>query len=733
MTAPRSDAIFQVGDLLNNTFRIEASLGRGGTSEVFRARNEISGRPVALKVLKAEFAGNEDFLVLMKREEEMRDIRHDAVVRYSENHRTNDGHIYLVMDYVDGPSLDVKMRQGGMSADDLMIVGRRVAEGLQAAHERRIVHRDLSPDNIILRNGDPSDPVIIDFGIAKDANPGAATIVGNEFAGKFAYAAPEQLAGNTDARSDIYSLGATLLATFRGERPDIGSNLMDVIRIKNAPLDLSDVPAPLSVIIDRMTRPEADERFQTCQQILDAIAPEAGAPREDTAINADQTVIMPKAHVPETDPTPPSKPPVAAKKAAAKPPKPSKAAKEPKPPRSRTPMLAALAVLVLGGGAAGAWFGGLFGASYPKADPYILVAERSLDGIAMIGGNVPSPDTLASLADFAESEGAEYNLALASGDISNGWGEALLTVLEATAALDAFNLEAEGNRFMLTGDAPDDAVRTQIAALTSGGRLPDDIVLEVAIGLGPAVLTADMLSPILEEQADCGPLALKDFPAAGLARDGGLVITGQLSDASARIGLFDAISTLAGDREVTIDTETLNPALCAVEGHLPNVPAGGIGIAYSFGDTGQANNSGRFFVGENPVIDVLLPADVETGFLYVSIIDVTGSVFHLLPNANRPDNAIAVLRDGQTGDVPVRVAYSISERSGSDKLAFEVQDTELGSSKVLVLRTDAPLFHDLRPISESVEGYAQALEEERANAEADIRSLDSRVLITARP
>ncbi len=88
MGEPRPGDIFQPGDLLNNTYRIESILGRGGTSEVYKARNDISGRPMAIKVLKQEFSGDEAFLTLMRREEEIRELRHDAIVRYSENHRT---------------------------------------------------------------------------------------------------------------------------------------------------------------------------------------------------------------------------------------------------------------------------------------------------------------------------------------------------------------------------------------------------------------------------------------------------------------------------------------------------------------------------------------------------------------------------------------------------------------------------------------------------------------------
>ncbi|MEX0338792.1 MAG: serine/threonine protein kinase, partial [Arenibacterium sp.] len=245
MIESRPGDAFQPGELLNNTYRIEALLGRGGTSDVYKARSEISGRLMALKVLKAELSGNDDFLVLLTREEEMRDIRHDAVVRYSECSRTASGLVYLMMDYVEGPGLDKRLKEGPMSADDLLIIARRVAEGLNAAHQRKIVHRDLSPDNIILRGGEPAGAVIIDFGIAKDTNPGAETIVGNEFAGKYAYAAPEQMNGQSDTRTDIYSLGALLLANFRGRPPDVGNNPMEVVQRKGEPLDTEGVPEPL--------------------------------------------------------------------------------------------------------------------------------------------------------------------------------------------------------------------------------------------------------------------------------------------------------------------------------------------------------------------------------------------------------------------------------------------------------------------------------------------------------
>jgi len=205
MIDPLPGDIFCKAQVLNNTYEIEGILGRGGTGEVYRASNRITGRVVALKALKRELSGNAGYLELMKREEEMRNISHDAVVRYTDCSQTADGHVYLVMDYVAGTPLSEWLERGGASPRDLLVVAHRVAEGLVATHERKIVHRDLSPDNIILRDGRPEEAVIIDFGIAKDSKTGARTIVGKEFAGKYEYAAPEQLHGQAEPRSDLYA------------------------------------------------------------------------------------------------------------------------------------------------------------------------------------------------------------------------------------------------------------------------------------------------------------------------------------------------------------------------------------------------------------------------------------------------------------------------------------------------------------------------------------------------
>lgn len=714
MSDSRPGDAFRPGDLLNNTYRIEALLGRGGTSEVYRARSEISGRVVALKALRTEFSRNEDFLLLMTREEEMRDIRHDAVVRYADNQRTPDGTVYLVMDYVDGPGLDRKLREGGMSAPDLVTVGLRVAEGLQAAHAHNVVHRDLSPDNIILRGGDPAQAVIIDFGIAKDTNPGAATIVGNEFAGKYAYAAPEQLSGRTDARSDIYSLGALLLATFRGRPPDAGSNPMEVLQRKGLALDTSGVPEPLKSLIDKMSDPDPDRRFQSAAEVVAAIR--AGGVAQDG--DMDRTVIVPNRAATQ----PQTRPPVstAQPSAAAKPAAPAR--------RGKGPLIAALVLVLAAGGGAGVYFSGVLTPQLPVMSPFTFTAVKSNGGRPEAQGFAPSEEVRQALASEIARQDGVADLALAQGTISEGWGADVSVLLATLETVDEWRLSVSDMTYTIVGRTDQEAERTAVDALTMA-TLPGGMTGTATIEMPVQVLDRAAVQAVADLNADCGPVTVQDAPAQGYGATDRIVVAGRLADNASRIRLFDALTAIAGGREVVIDAEVLNPALCLIETQLPTAPSGGFGVTFGFGDSADPNPSGRYFVGENPVIDVTMPAGVTGGYLYVSILDVSGNVFHLLPNDSRSDNAVSSLRAGQSGDVPVRVAYGLAEAQGTAKLAFTVDATSLGKSKILVLHADQPLFPTMRTISEPAQSYADAL----AGLTGKVNSLDSRILTTAEP
>lgn len=714
MKPPRSDAIFQIGDLLNNTYRIEAILGRGGTSEVYRARSEISGHKVALKALRSEFSGNDDFLFLMNREEAIREVRHDAIVRYFHNQRTDTGVVFLVMDHVDGVGLDRKMAEGGMSAEDLLTVAARVSEGLAAAHARNITHRDLSPDNIILRGGDPADAVIIDFGIAKDSNPGAETIVGNEFAGKYAYAAPEQLSGHADARSDIYALGALLLATFRGRAPDMGANPMEVITRKAQPLDTTGVPEPLKSLIDRATAPDPDDRPQTAED-LRAIAL-GGVPSNDDHA----TVIVPRPsgqHAGET----------------VMPAAPVSKAPDPKAhaPKGRKGVLviAALAVIVLG--ATGAWFGGLFPRGLPIADPFTLNVAQAAGASPVAQGFVPSQAVADSVTEQMSKGGGSAELTLARGDIGPDWGTGVASLIDLVMPLEEYRIALSGNAATVTGLTDNRTLHTTLTAALADAAIAPGLEISPLIELGPRFLPVDRVRALVAGLADCGELTLPGAPATDFGRDTGIAVLGRVAAPETRSALRDALIDIAGSRPVQVETEVLNPTLCTVDAALPDAPPAGFDIAFSQGDTGADNPSGRFLVGENPVIDVTIPAGVTDGFLLVSALDVSGNVFHLLPNLSRPDNSIATLRNGQTGPVTLRVAWPLADSVASEgeKIAFQVDDSALGKSRIMVIRMADDIFNGLRPTTESAESFAHALGERSG----PVLSLDSRILVTAAP
>ena len=705
MTNSKDTDIFQTGDLLNNTYRIEGILGRGGTSEVYKARSEISKRVVALKALRTEFSMNDDYLVLMTREEAIREIRHDSIVRYYDNQRMPDGRVYLIMDYVEGPGLDKKMREGGMSADDLLIIAKKVSAGLNAAHKKNIVHRDLSPDNIILRNGDANEPVIIDFGIAKDSNPGAETIVGNEFAGKYAYAAPEQLSGKTDARSDLYALGAMLLSTFRGKAPDMGNNPMDVVNIKGKPLNTEGVPEPLKALIDKMTNPDPSARFQSAEELLLEIDPDF-----------EKTIVYKPSKNMQVNKTSEEK------KSTNKAPK-----------KKSGVLIPILLVLVLISGGGISYFSGFLDSflkpNYPTADPFTLAISEDIKGKITARGFVPSQGALERLSETVNVTGGKLNLTLASGAISKTWAEDINVLTGFLSSLDEFNLDITDNSAKITGYTENNTTKTKLIKILEDENLFKNLIIDSSILLGSRNLTLERIYNILADFENCGALTLLNVPKQHYSINDKIIVTGRIENKTSRKKLLEEIKKVAGERKVSIQTEVLNKSLCLIDETLTNIPSGGFDIIFGFGSDGSLNPGGRYFVGDNPTIDVTIPKSITNGYLYVSILDVTGSVFHLLPNMNRSNNQIQDLKQQSGNEGAIRVAYSLKESKDRAKPAFLIDDSTLGQSKIIIIHSKSPLFESLRPSMESIEGYVSAL----TGITVPISALDSRILITAKP
>jgi serine/threonine-protein kinase len=260
------------GTQLSGIYQIDAPLAAGGMGEVYRGHSIQTGDAVAIKVIKADFAENESALELFRKEARaLHNLQHEAIVRYFVFAVDRDlQRPYLAMEYVEGLSLSDMARAGPMPTDQAMALRARIALGLHAAHERGIIHRDVSPDNIIMPQNDVRQAKIIDFGIARSTALGAGTIIGGGVAGKYSYMSPEQAnGGEVGAKSDIYSFGLVLAEALRGKPIDMGGSLGDVIRKRMTVPDLSDIDARIRPLLESMLQPEPANRPDSMRAVAD--------------------------------------------------------------------------------------------------------------------------------------------------------------------------------------------------------------------------------------------------------------------------------------------------------------------------------------------------------------------------------------------------------------------------------------------------------------------------------
>lgn len=694
MIEPLPSDIFTPGQVLNNTYDIEGVLGRGGTGEVYRARNQVTGRLFAIKVLNRQFSGNSDYLELMKREEEMRSIVHDAVVRYNECSLTDDGHVYLVMDYIAGPSLADAMLERRFDAKELLIVAHRVAEGLVATHRAGIVHRDLSPDNIILRDGLPEKATIIDFGIAKDTAANARTIVGNDFAGKYEYAAPEQLDGHAEPRTDLYALGATLLAAWRRETPWLGTTPGEIVRRKQAPLDLDGVPEPLKGLIARLSAPRIEDR-----------------PADATAAVAVVDGLLKPLE----------------KRSAGK-------------SARRVPVLVLAGVpLLLAAVGVGIW--ALLpprtppAPPLPTAAPFLLAASHPTEGAPRFFANAPDPETGDLLRRaFAAATGA----ADAAGEISVAlgmpvpeWHELAAELLARAGTLENWTLTIEDRTVTLAGVAPDRAAREELVAGLAHFSEGTGMTVRPTVAAGPVRLGAEGLADTLADFATCGPLTVTGSGPIPLGAE--VAIRGDFARQTDVAALETTLRDMVGDRPVRIEGTVLNAELCAIRAVLPQAPPQNISIWLGDGATGQPNLTGVFRTRENPVVDIHVPDDLRDGYLWVMVVDNTGKIFHILPNVNNGEQRLSALGSIEGGLRRIRVLHPIDALAEDPRrLAIRVNEGDYGKSEVLAILSSEPLFDMRRPRDESVTSVARALSETLDGREDVILAVAARI-IDARP
>ena len=256
--------LVQPGTLINNNYRILALVSAGGMGEVYRAENVFTGDPVAVKVILPGLANDAAVLDLFRREARVLvQMRHEAIVRYH-NFVLDQGleRYCLIMEFVDGRHLGKRLSEDGpLREPEVMALLRRIGAGLHRAHASGVTHRDLSPDNVILRDDRIDEAVLIDFGIARSTELGDG--LAGRFAGKFKYIAPEQLGhagGSIGPGTDIYGLGLLIAAVARGTALDMGDSVVSASAARQAIPDLTGISHRLFPLLQHMLEPDPQKR-----------------------------------------------------------------------------------------------------------------------------------------------------------------------------------------------------------------------------------------------------------------------------------------------------------------------------------------------------------------------------------------------------------------------------------------------------------------------------------------
>jgi serine/threonine-protein kinase len=284
-----------IGELVNGKYRVVRLLGDGGMGSVYEARHEALGARVALKSLHPELARGAIADRFLQEARAAARIQNPHVVRVTDVDKSENGLPFMVLEYVEGRTLqslyeDLYNQGRRLSYAEALDFAMQLFEGVEAAHEGGVVHRDLKPDNVMITAGPRGTPLLklLDFGVAKLDEPAGSrpsltrpgVILGTP-----QYMAPEQVytAGAVDARADVFALGVILFEMLAGRRPVGGDDPQQIAvaymtgRISRLS-DLAPELAPQLVqAVHRAMEPAVANRFATVRELREAIEPFAAA------------------------------------------------------------------------------------------------------------------------------------------------------------------------------------------------------------------------------------------------------------------------------------------------------------------------------------------------------------------------------------------------------------------------------------------------------------------------
>ena len=263
-------------------YRIISKLGQGGMGEVYLAEDTRLDRKAAIKLLPAEWASDASRRNrFLKEAKAASALNHPHVCVVYDVGETDDLRPFIAMEYVEGESLDVLVRQGPLEVAKVVEIAMQVADALDVAHQNRIVHRDIKSANINFK--DRGQIKVLDFGLAKvmprTEDPGSTTdfqqTQSGQLLGTPSYMSPEQALGKEiDHRTDIFSLGVVLYELSTGQLPFTGSNFGEIVNkiVHAQPAAIArlnyDVPAELERITKKCLQKSADRRYQSARELL---------------------------------------------------------------------------------------------------------------------------------------------------------------------------------------------------------------------------------------------------------------------------------------------------------------------------------------------------------------------------------------------------------------------------------------------------------------------------------
>ncbi|UCE16588.1 MAG: serine/threonine-protein kinase PknK, partial [Candidatus Bathyarchaeota archaeon] len=293
--------------LQNGRYAVLKKLGEGGKGVVYKARDTVLDRVVAIKVLKSEVLSEEAYSRVMREARVVAKLDHSNIVSIYDIGKEDEKQ-FFVLAFVDGMNLHGLMgtyREGKCDLQTILRIGIDVCSALQYAHSQDVLHRDIKPENILIT--EEGTAKLMDFGLAK-ALGGTRITKRGMIVGTPAYLPPEQALGkDSDQRSDLYSLGATLYHMATGRPPFPGDNPVKVIfsHINDIPMKPSrinpDTDAELERIILKLLKKDPDERYQSAEELKEALQ-SIGAVDEKLRVAKLGVTVQPTVGLPSPEP-----------------------------------------------------------------------------------------------------------------------------------------------------------------------------------------------------------------------------------------------------------------------------------------------------------------------------------------------------------------------------------------------------------------------------------------------